>query len=75
MTNPKLLRTINAAIPLRGILKKQLARRCGLSKPRFSEMLHGDRDMPEEVQKRLIAELGIEEVWAKLSAPAELIDR
>ena len=71
MTDPRLLQTFLAAIAARGILKKKLARRCGVSKPRFSEMLHGDRDMPEEIQEILIAELGLEKAWEKLSAPAE----
>jgi hypothetical protein len=72
MDDEKLLQLINAAIPLRKILKKTLARRCGVSKPRFSEMLHGDRPMPSGVQKRLIKELGIKEIWDRLSAPTSL---
>jgi hypothetical protein len=61
---------VNMGIAGRGVLKKTLARRCGLTKPRFSEMLRGDRPFPPEVKKRLMDELELEQTWAKLSAPA-----
>ena len=40
-------------------MKKSLARKCKISRPQFSEMLHGDRIMPESVKKRLISELNL----------------
>jgi hypothetical protein len=55
----KLLAAIRGAIAIKQIPKKSLARKCKISRPYFSEMLHGDRKMPQEVRERLIKELGI----------------
>jgi hypothetical protein len=62
---------VNMGIAARGILKKNLARKCRLSKPRFSEMLRGDRPFPPEVKARLLEELGIGKAWHELSTGAD----
>ena len=56
----KLLAVIRGAIAIKQMPKKSLARKCKVSRPYFSEMLHGDREMPLEVRDRLIKELGLE---------------
>ena len=66
----KCLAVIRATIAGKGLLKKNLARRCGVSRPYFSEYLHGDREMPAHVQDRLIRELGLEAVFKKLQGEA-----
>jgi hypothetical protein len=57
MINAKFLELVRAAIGAEEIPKKVLARRCKVSRPQFSEMIHGDREMPKHVQDRLIKEL------------------
>jgi transcriptional regulator with XRE-family HTH domain len=64
----KELALFRAAIAGKGLLKKSLARRCGVSRPYFSEYLHGDRPMPDHVRDRLIRELGLEGVFERLDA-------
>jgi len=62
MSNDKqLLAAIRGAIAIQQIPKKSLARKCKVSRPQFSEMLHGDREMPQEVRHRLLQELGLKE--------------
>lgn len=56
----KLVAAIRGAIAIKQIPKKSLARKCKISRPQFSEMLHGDREMPREVRERLLKELGLE---------------
>ena len=56
----KFLAAIRGAIAIQQIPKKSLARKCKVSRPQFSEMIHGDREMPPEVRDRLIKELGLE---------------
>lgn len=56
----KFLTAVRMAIAGKGILKKTLARRCKVSRPQFSEIIHGDRPMTEAVKERLIKELGLE---------------
>jgi hypothetical protein len=58
------LAIIRAAIAGRCILKKNLAKNCGVSKTYFSEFIHGDRAMPPAVRARLIAELGLNDVFS-----------
>jgi plasmid maintenance system antidote protein VapI len=53
------LAIVRAAIAAKSIPKKTLARKCKVSRPYFSEMIHGDRVMPPEVRDRLIKELGL----------------
>jgi hypothetical protein len=67
------LAVIRAAIASKGILKKNLARQCGVSRPYFSEYLHGDRPMPPGVRDRLIRELQLEADFERMEAegPAE----
>ena len=65
---------VNGAIPATGRRRKTLARLCGISPPRFSEMLSGDRPFPDNVRQVLTAELHLEKAWAKLSAPAGWIN-
>jgi plasmid maintenance system antidote protein VapI len=74
MIDLRFLKVVRAAIAAKEVPKKSLARKCKVSRPQFSEMIHGDRPMPLEVQQRLIKELGIMEIWAKLSALANLDD-
>jgi hypothetical protein len=64
----KTLAIIRAAIAGRRVLKKNLAKTCGVSRPYFSEFIHGDRIMPAEVRARLIAELGLEDVFRAIDA-------
>ena len=56
----RLLAAIRGAIAIKQIPQKSLARKCKVSRPYFSAMLHGDREMPPEVKERLIRELGLE---------------
>ena len=56
----KFLLLVKMAIPARGVLKKKLARRCGLSASQFSLVLGGDKEMSERVRTRLIKELRLE---------------
>ena len=72
MTDPKFLAMIRASIAAKQIPKKSLARKCKVSRPQFSEMIHGDRDMPSGVKGLLLKELGIEKVWEELSALIEI---
>jgi transcriptional regulator with XRE-family HTH domain len=68
------LSIFRAAIAGKGILKKTLARRCGVSRPYFSEFIHGDRPMPDAVRDRLIMELNLEGVFERMQQverPAE----
>jgi hypothetical protein len=73
MTDPKFLEHVRAAIGAKNIPKKVLARRCRVSRPQFSEMIHGDREMPEEVKKRLLKELDLRETLEMLRTSAELL--
>jgi hypothetical protein len=66
----KTLAIIRAAIAGKDILKKNLARKCGVSRPYFSEYLHGDRPMPETVRARLIRELELEDAFARIDEQA-----
>ena len=67
MVDLNFLNIVRAAIATKQIPKKTLARRCGVSKPRFSEILHGDREMPPEVKERLISELEIDKTRKKMA--------
>ena len=66
--NENVLAVIRAAIASKSILKKSLARKCGVSRPYFSEYLHGDRPMPVAVRDRLIKELQLESVFERMDA-------
>ena len=62
--------------------KKVLARRCGVPRPRFSEMLRGEIEMPHSVRRRLVQELGLGGVldncqisWASADASADEVRR
>jgi hypothetical protein len=65
MNNKKFLGLVRAAIGAEEIPKKVLARRCKVSRPQFSEMIHGDREMPRHVMERLIRELDLENALGK----------
>jgi hypothetical protein len=67
----KTLAIIRAAIAGKGVLKKHLARKCGVSRPYFSEYLHGDREMPATVRDRLIRELELEDVFNLIDVQGE----
>jgi ribosome-binding protein aMBF1 (putative translation factor) len=56
----RLLALIRAGIAAQSLKKKTLARRCHISPQRFSEILHGDRPMPQEVREKLVKELGFD---------------
>jgi len=60
MTDPRFLELIRAAIAAKQIPKKVLARRCKVNRPTFSYFIHGDKEMPDDVKKRLIQELELE---------------
>jgi hypothetical protein len=66
-TDPQLLEIIRAAIGAKNIPKKVLARRCKVSRSYFSLMLHGDKEMPEEVKHRLLKELNLPATLQMLS--------
>ena len=59
MENLRFLEMVRAAIAAKEIPKKTLARKCKVTRPQFSEIIHGDRDMPEEVKQRLVSELDL----------------
>ena len=61
----KLLTIFRMAIAARDIPKKKLARRCKISRPYLSLMIHGDKPMPEKVKQRLIEELELESILEK----------
>lgn len=67
MIDEKFLELLRAAIGAKNVPKKMLARKCKISKPLFSEFLHGDKPMPGEVKARLIEELGLEPCMAKIA--------
>lgn len=58
--NEKFLKLVQAAIAAENFQKKRLARKCKVTRPQFSEMIHGYRLMPPEVRTRLISELELE---------------
>jgi hypothetical protein len=62
------LAAIRGAIAIKQIPKKSLARKCKVSRPQFSEMLHGNREMPQEIKYRFIKELGLEKVQGEWKA-------
>jgi len=68
MERDKFLTLVRAVIAAKDIPKKSLARRCKVSRPQFSEIIHGDREMPEEVRQRLVSELGLEQAIQKMNA-------
>jgi len=62
MPKEKFLQFIRGVIAMKNVPKKYLARKCKVSQPQFSEMIHGDRPMPHHVRERLIKELELESV-------------
>ena len=72
MIDTRFLSFVRAAIAIKNIPKKKLARKCKVSRPQFSEMIHGDREMPEGVRKRLIKDLDIQEHYERLNETVEL---
>jgi hypothetical protein len=64
--NKNLLGIIRAKIAMDGVLKKSLARKCRVSQSQFSEMLWGDRPMPEDTLKILLRELELTDTVKKL---------
>ena len=62
MPDSRNLQKIRAQIAINRIPKKSLARKCKVSRPQFSEMIHGDREMPREVKMRLFELLKIKAV-------------
>lgn len=59
MIDERFLKLVRAQIAAENFQKKSLARKCKVSRPMFSEMIHGYRIMPPEVRERLITELEI----------------
>lgn len=74
MKNKKFLELVRGAIAVKNIQKKQLARKCKLSRPQFSELIHGDRQMTDEIKARLIAELNLESTIQKIDALQDELD-
>ena len=66
MSQEKLLELIRAEIAIQEIPKKKLARRCKVSKPLFSNYIHGDVNIPEHVKKILVKELKLESAIEEL---------
>ena len=64
--NEKLLAIIRALIGAREFPKKKLARRCGVPRPDFSRMIHGDMKMPDQVRDKLLSLLCEEKVRDKI---------
>ena len=64
--NKKLLAVIRGKIAMDGILKKTLARKVGVSRSQFSEMIWGDRPMPESTLRTLLYELELTDTVKKL---------
>ena len=62
----RFLQIVRGAIAAKSFLKKSLARKCKVSRPYFSEMIHGDRDMPPEVRERLVKELNLQDAMERL---------
>jgi hypothetical protein len=56
------LRLVHGAIGVRGIKKKNLARKCGLDWTNFSHVLHGDRPLTDHAREVLIRELDLADV-------------
>ena len=63
----RFLQIVRGAIAAKSFLKKSLARKCKISRPYFSEMIHGDREMTPEVKDRLIKELGLQDAIERLN--------
>ena len=62
----RFLQLMRAAIGMQSVPKKSLARKCKITRPQFSEMLHGDRDMPQDVKNRLVEELNLKDQVERL---------
>ena len=62
MPDSPALKKIRAQIAMDRVPKKSLARKCKVSRPQFSEMIHGDREMPQEVRTRLFELLKLKAV-------------
>jgi hypothetical protein len=60
MIDEKFLKLVRAQIAAENFQKKSLARKCKVTRPQFSEMIHGDRIIPPKVRERLISELELE---------------
>ncbi len=60
MIDERFLKLVRAKIAAENFKKKSLAKKCKISSPRFSEIIHGDRIMPPEVRECLITELELE---------------
>jgi hypothetical protein len=57
MVDRRTLRIINGAIAMKGFLKKDLARTCGISPSQLSLYLHGDVQIPFKGYESLVREL------------------
>lgn len=64
--NKNVLAMIRGKIAMKGILKKSLAQKCGVSNSQFSELIWGDRPMPEHILRRLLHELDLAHTVKKL---------
>jgi plasmid maintenance system antidote protein VapI len=60
MVDEKFLKLVRAQIGAENIQKKSLARKCRVSRPKFSEIIHGYKPMTETIRERLIKELRLE---------------
>jgi transcriptional regulator with XRE-family HTH domain len=59
MVDRKVLRIVKGSIAMRGILKKNLAKVCGISPSQLSLYLHGDMPIPYTVYEILVRELNL----------------
>ena len=66
MPDDTFLKLARAKIAADNVKKKKLARRCKISRPYFSLMLHGDKNMTDAVKCKLIEELNLQEHVKKL---------
>ena len=64
--NTNLLALIRGKIAMEGVLKKSLARKCGISRSQFSEMIWGDRPMPKDILQTLLHELELTDTAKRL---------
>ena len=72
MSDKEFLKLVRATIAEKEVLKKDLARMCGISRPYFSEMIHADRPMTDAVKELLIDELNLRPILEKLNGQADL---
>ena len=66
MNDGKFLALVRATIGIKEIQKKRLARRCKISRPYFSQILHEDVPLPHRVKDVLVSELNLASAMQRL---------